>query len=71
VAPTENPTTTTTPPQIEKSGDLPRTGISPNQWLGQIGLWILVAGITVWQISKGRRRGEYQLPRWLDEIDGE
>ena len=29
------------------------------------------AGVGLWQISKGRRRGEYQLPRWLDEIDSE
>jgi hypothetical protein len=28
-------------------------------------------GVGLWQISKGRRRDEYQLPRWLDEVDGE
>lgn len=29
------------------------------------------AGVGLWQISKGRRRGDYELPRWLDEVDGE
>ena len=29
------------------------------------------AGVGLWQIGKGRRRGDYELPRWLDEVDGE
>jgi CshA-type fibril repeat protein len=49
---------------------LPTTGLDG-------GVFVILGGLTcclgvgLWQISKGRRRDEYQLPRWLDEVDGE
>ena len=49
---------------------LPTTGLDGGVILILGGL-TCGTGVGLWQISKGRRRGEYQLPRWLDEIDGE
>jgi hypothetical protein len=49
---------------------LPTTGLDDGVILILGGL-TCGTGVGLWQISKGRRRGEYQLPRWLDEIDGE
>jgi CshA-type fibril repeat protein len=52
------------------SSKLPTTGLDGGAVIILGGLTCCL-GVGLWQISKGRRRGEYQLPRWLDEIDSE
>jgi hypothetical protein len=53
-----------------EAGALPTTGIDFGA-VFLLGGLTCGAGVGLWQIGKGRRRGDYELPRWLDEIDGE
>ena len=53
-----------------EAGALPTTGLDFSAVLLLGGL-TCGAGVGLWQIGKGRRRGDYELPRWLDEVDGE
>ena len=69
--PVETPSLALSPPSSSPTTTLPKTGLSPNMLLGQLGVWILVAGAIVWRLSTLRRRRPYQLPRWLNEIDSE
>jgi CshA-type fibril repeat protein len=53
-----------------EAGALPTTGLDFSAVLLLGGL-TCGAGVGLWQTGKGRRRGDYELPRWLDEVDGE
>jgi CshA-type fibril repeat protein len=52
------------------AGALPTTGFDFGA-VFVIGGLTLGAGVGLWRISNGRKRGSYQLPRWLNEIDSE
>ena len=52
------------------AGTLPTTGFDFGA-VFVIGGLTVGAGVGLWRISNGRKRGTYQLPRWLNEIDGE
>jgi len=52
------------------AGSLPTTGFDFGVVFVMGGL-TFGAGVGLWRISTGRKRGKYHLPRWLNEIDGE
>lgn len=52
------------------AGTLPTTGFDFGVVFVMGGL-TMGAGVGLWRISTGRKRGKYHLPRWLNEIDGE
>jgi CshA-type fibril repeat protein len=52
------------------AGTLPTTGFDFGV-VFVIGGLTVGAGVGLWRISTGRKRGKYHLPRWLNEVDGE
>ena len=52
------------------AGTLPTTGFDFGVVFVMGGL-TFGAGVGLWRISTGRKRGKYHLPRWLNQIDGE
>ena len=52
------------------AGTLPTTGFEVGVVFVMGGL-TFGAGVGLWRISTGRKRGKYHLPRWLNEVDGE